>query len=232
MGSYIRRGILAAALIGVATGANLKADDAAVTAEQALTRLKAGNRRFVDGASEAPQLDQARRQVLAGGQHPFATVLSCADSRVPPEHVFNTGLGELFVVRAAGEVVDKSILASVEYATEHLHTPLLVVMGHEICGAVKASIDNPASMGPNLDYMLKQIRPAVERSAGEADRVRAAILANVEQVINDALAGSAILRHLVAGGKLQVVGGYYELSTGRVLFSKPVTAASLSTSAH
>ena len=109
-------------------------------------------------------------------------VLSCADSRVPPEFIFNTGLGDLFVVRTAGEVVDRSILATLEYGAEHLHIPLLVVMGHESCGAVKAVVDKAEVAGPNLAYMVKAIRAGTTRSAAEQTEIKAAILANVEQV--------------------------------------------------
>jgi carbonic anhydrase len=119
------------------------------------------------------------------------------------------------------------VTASLEYAAEHLHVPLLVVMGHESCGAVKAAVDAKpgASHGPNLDYLIKAIVPAVKRtaSAGE-NHVRAAILANVEESINDLLEQSAILRHLAASGKLTLVGAYYELASGRAHFSEPVAA--------
>jgi carbonic anhydrase len=196
----------------------------------ALEALKAGNARFEADASTTPRLGRLRRVELARGQAPFAIVLSCADSRVPPELVFNVGLGDLFVVRAAGEVVDKSILASVEYAAEHLHAPLLVVMGHEACGAVKAASGPRAPLGPNLDYLIDAIRPAVQRTATrpEAERLKAAILANVDEVIARTLAGSALLRGLVDAGELQVVGAYYELESGRVHFSPPTPHATTS----
>jgi carbonic anhydrase len=201
-----------------------------VTAEEpspargALGRLKVGNERFVKNASAPVSLSAFTRQALAGGQTPYAMVLSCADSRVPPEHVFNTGLGELFVVRVAGEVVDRSILATLEYGAEHLHIPLLVVMGHESCGAVKAVVDNAEVAGPNLAYMVKAIRAGVTRPNAERTEIKDAILANVEQSINDALTGSEILRHAVDGGTLQVVGAYYELGSGQVTFSDPIAA--------
>jgi carbonic anhydrase len=198
------------------------------SASEALARLKAGNERFATDASALTPIDHDRRTVLSKGQSPFATVLSCADSRVPPEIVFNTGLGDLFVVRAAGEVVDRSVLGSVEYALEHLHTPVLVVMGHAFCGAVTAAMDTKTSLGPNLDFMLQAIRPAVLRTANvpEKERLKAAILANVEVAVNDALAQSKILRHLVESGAVTIVGAYYELDSGRVTFSQPVSAVS------
>ena len=190
----------------------------------ALGLLKMGNDRFVRNASAAVSLSPLTRAALAKGQNPFAMVLSCADSRVPPEHVFNVGLGDLFVIRAAGEVVDKSVLASLEYGAEHLHIPLLLVLGHESCGAVKAVVDDAHVEGPNLEYMVKAIKAGTRRSTSEKVELRAAILGNVEQVINDMLSGSEILRHSVQSGQLQVVGGYYELASGRVLFSEAISS--------
>lgn len=196
---------------------------ASLTARDALGLLKAGNDRFVRNASSPVSLSPLTRTALAKGQKPFAMVLSCADSRVPPEYVFNVGLGEIFVVRAAGEVVDRSIMATLEYGAEHLHIPLLVVLGHESCGAVKAVVDDAHVAGPNLEYMVRAIKAGTRRSPTERLELRAAILGNVEQVINDALAGSDILRTAVQSGMLQVVGGYYELASGRVLFSEPIS---------
>jgi len=194
------------------------------SASDVLARLKAGNERFATDASSVPPIDRGRRAVLAKGQSPFATVLSCADSRVPPEIVFNTGLGDLFVVRAAGEVVDRSVLASIEYAVEHVHTPVVVVMGHEFCGAVTAAIETTTSLGPNLDFMLNAIKPAVTRTAtvAQKERLKAAILANVDIAVNDTLTQSTILRHLVDEGTVTIFGAYYELESGRVTFSQPV----------
>ena len=193
----------------------------------ALDRLKAGNARFVRDASAPLPIDEAKRQAQIKGQAPFAAVLSCADSRVPPEVIFNAGLGEIFVVRTAGGVADKAVLASVEYAAEHLNVPLLVVMGHDTCGAVKTAVEGKVggpSMGPNLDALVGAIRPAFDRMSVPADseHLREAVLANVEQVVNDILSKSAIVKHLVGTGKLQAVGAYYEFATGRVRFSEPV----------
>jgi carbonic anhydrase len=192
----------------------------------ALTRLRSGNARFVADPSEALPITSPRRAALAQGQSPFATVLSCADSRVPPEVIFHTGLGDLFVVRSAAHVTDRAVLATIEYGPDSLHTPLLVVMGHESCGFVKAAIDSNASQPskPNLDYLLKSLRPAVSRSASQpADvRLRTAILAHVEETINQLLETSAIIKRLAETQKLTLVGGYYELATGRVHFSEPV----------
>jgi carbonic anhydrase len=214
-----------AAVTGVIALAGGRVASAPTAASESLSRLKAGNALFVSNPESALPIDGARRKALAQGQAPFATILSCADSRVPPEIVFHTGLGELFVVRAAGQVTDRSVLASVEYASEHLKVPLVVVMGHESCGAVKAAVETPGttSLGPNLDYMLKAIRPAVAATAASAPatRLRAAILRNVEESINHLVADSPILSHLAESGTTTFVGAYYELSTGRAYFSEP-----------
>jgi carbonic anhydrase len=218
-------------LLGVATAvaACLALQTTRVNADagaDALTRLRIGNARFVADATEALPITNPRRTALAQGQSPFATVLSCADSRVPPEVIFHTGLGDLFVVRSAAHVTDKAVTATIEYGVDILHTPLLVVMGHESCGIVKAAIDTPDSRAtqPNLDYLRKALRPAVTRSASRpADtRLRDAILANVEETINQLLDSSAVIKRLAETHQLTLVGGYYELSTGRVLFSEPV----------
>ena len=201
----------------------------------ALARLKSGNAKFVSDPSDALPVNASRRAAVAQQQSPYATVLSCADSRVPPEIVFHAGLGDLFVVRAAGHVPDRAVLASLEYGAEHLHVPLLVVMGHEMCGAVKAALDTPpgTSLGPNLDYLIKAIRPAVTRTADlpAESRLRVAILENVEETINTIVESSSVLRQLAEAQRLMIVGAYYELSTGRVHFSQPVGVPPSRTSA-
>jgi carbonic anhydrase len=194
-----------------------------------LARLRAGNERFVKGASAAVPLGAPTRQSLAAEQHPFAMVLTCADSRVPPEYIFNAGLGELFVVRTAGPVVDKAVMASLEYGAEHLHVPLLVVMGHESCDVVKAATDVSHGDGATADYLTSRVRAGLHHSASEQQDLRTAILANVEQAINDAMSGSLILRNAATGGRLQVVGAYYESGSGTVVFSEPVAAATAGT---
>jgi carbonic anhydrase len=204
---------------------------------ESLARLKAGNARFVADPAEALPIDAEKRAALATGQAPFASVLSCADSRVPPEVIFHTGLGDLFVVRSAGHVPERGVLASLEYGAEHLNVPLIVVMGHEMCGAVRATMETPRgqSLGPNLDFLIKSIRPAVARAMPqpESQRLRAAIMENVEETINGILAGSPILKHMADEHKVGLVGGYYELASGRVHFSAMVDVpVALSTAKH
>jgi carbonic anhydrase len=220
----LRVAAVAAIVFGAAFAAS-GADGAGQTysPQEALGLLKAGNDRFVRNASAPASLSVNRRQELAAGQHPSAMVLSCSDSRVPPEHVFNVGLGDLFVIRAAGEVVDKSILATLEYGVEHLHTPLLVVMGHESCGAVTAAAQAKGeATSANMAYLFKAIQAARRQPKQEREEIKTLILANVEQVINDAIGGSAVLQRMVDDGQLGVVGAYYELVSGRVSFSEMV----------
>lgn len=185
-----------------------------------LARLKSGNERFVKNAPVS--LGTPARDAGPKAQNPFAMVLSCADSRVPPEFIFNAGLGDLFVIRSVGGVIDKSVLGSLEYGAKQLNIPLLVVMGHESCDAVQTAVDSTSVEGPNLQYLVKAIRAGTDRSLSDRKDLRSAILAHVEQVINDALAGSQILRRSAGEGRLQIVGGYYELNSGRVMFSDPV----------
>ncbi len=191
-----------------------------------VARLKAGNARFVASPAEALPIDAVKRAALAQGQSPFASILTCADSHVPPEVIFHTGIGDLFVVRAAGHVADRAVLASLEYAIDHVHVPLLVVMGHEMCSAVKSTLETPAtqSHGPNLDFVFKAIRPAALRTAGQTGdgRLRAAILENVEETINELMKSSSVLKHRSESGALTLVGAYHELATGRVHFSDVV----------
>jgi carbonic anhydrase len=212
-------GALLAAILGLTARTPSAAEPAPPTA---LARLRAGNERFVKEALAAVPLGPATRKGVASGPPPFAMVLSCADSSVPPEYIFNTGLGDLFVVRAAGEVVDKAVMASLEYGIDHLHVPLLVVMGHDACGVVKAALDTEHGDGPNLGYLLTRIRAGLQHGPADQLDLRTAILANVEQVINDAMAGSALLRAAASGGRLQIVGAYYEAGSGRVVFSDPI----------
>lgn len=215
-------------LVAFAGLATLSAEEG-ITSRDALGRLKAGNDRFVRNASVPVSLSNMTRAALVKQQTPFAAVLSCADSRIPPELIFNVGLGDLVVVRADGQVVDRSIMASLEHAVEQLHTPLLVVLGHESCAAVHAVVEGVRTDGPNADYVANAIKRGIKRTAAERVELRTAILGNVEQVINDALQGSDVLRRAVQTGSLQVVGGYYELTTGRVLFSEPIGTPTNST---
>jgi carbonic anhydrase len=186
--------------------------------DAALARLKAGNERFVSGKLSHPNQSPARRTKLAEGQRPFAIILGCADSRTAPELVFDQGLGDLFVVRTAGNVVDDIALGSIEYAVEHLGASLIVVLGHENCGAVKATVDGGKLPG-HLPAIARAIRPAVKASAGQpGDRLDNAVLENARLEASRLVHSKPILQKLVAEGKVRVIPARYDLDTGRVVF--------------
>lgn len=175
-------------------------------------RLVDGNAWYARGGIPVGDVTPTRRAAVAPSQAPWVTVLTCADSRVPPEHLFNVGLGEMFTVRVAGNVADPVTVGSVEYAAEHLHTPVVLVLGHERCGAVKAAL-GADKLGPNLDALLGLIRPGIKGIT----ELEAAVDANVKAQVA-ALGRSAILDHLEGAGQLTVIGGRYDLETGEVAF--------------
>ena len=181
--------------------------------------LMEGNRRFVDGKSRARDVVSLRHK-LASGQSPKAIILSCSDSRVGPELIFDQSLGNLFVVRTAGNVADAVGLGSIEYAVEHLHSPLLVVLGHQKCGAVSAACSGEKMPSSNLDAIVEKISPAVNQAksyANSDDLVESAIKENVHQSASDLLANSEIIRNAVKSGKLTVIEAEYELDGGQVV---------------
>ena len=186
------------------------------TADQALERLLAGNQRYVAARQEHPHQTPARRAELSGGQHPFAIVLGCADSRVPPEVIFDQGLGDLFVVRVAGNVVDDVVLGSIEYAAAHLHTPLIVVLGHSRCGAIGATVAGGELEG-HLPDLAAAIQPAVDRARDlPGDLLDNAVVANATMVAQQLRSSEPVLSELVHAGKLKVVAARYDLDTGIV----------------
>src|SRR5208282_39307 len=181
--------------------------------------LMAGNRRFVAGKPRTRDLVSLRNK-LASGQSPKAIILSCSDSRVGPELVFDQTLGDIFVVRTAGNIADKVALGSIEYAVEHLHSPLLVVLGHQKCGAVNAACSGDKMPSPNLEAIVEKINPAVIQAksyAGADDLVESAIKENVHQSATDLIANSEIIRDAVKSGKLTVIEAEYELESGQVV---------------
>ncbi len=184
--------------------------------EQALARLKEGNENFLKGMISFEHLAEAHRTALAGGQRPFAMVLSCADSRVPPEQVFAQGLGDIFTVRVAGNIAEPATIASLEYAAAHLGTPLLVIMGHTECGAVKAAMAG-ASDTPSITQLVKAIQPAVAKYSKTGDTA-SAVRANVSHAHEELLRQSKLLSDLVDEKRLKVVEAVYNLKTGRVKF--------------
>jgi carbonic anhydrase len=187
-----------------------------VTSEEALKRLKDGNTRFVKDELSRPNQSLQRRLKLAQGQEPFAAVLSCADSRVPPEIVFDQGLGDLFVVRIAGNIMESGGVGSLEYAVEHLHVPLIVVLGHQHCGAVAAAVKGGEPLN-HVKYLLRPIQPAVKASEGKpGDKLENSVKENVAMVVRQLSESKPYLGEMVKSGKLKIVGGYYDWDTGSV----------------
>lgn len=222
-----RRSLLRAAVTGAAvtgTGLALAVSPAAAappprprptTAPEALRELAAGNRRWHTFRERHPDETPAVRQALTSGQHPFALVLGCVDSRVPPELVFDQGLGDLLTVRSAGEVLDEAVLGSIAYGVLELAIPLVVVLGHQSCGAVRAAVEADGSGGrlpAHIQYLADQIAPAIDRSAQGDARVDATIDANV-RLVRSRLAAEPDLAERVADGRLAIVGARYELTS-------------------
>lgn len=193
-----------------------------MTANEALDKLKSGNSRFVNNSLQHPLQDGARRDSLTGGQAPWAIILSCADSRVVPEVAFDAGLGEIFVIRVAGNVANPESTASIEYAVAHLGTELIVVLGHQSCGAVTAAIAG-GDNGPNLNQLLDQIQPAVK--ASDSDEVNAVVRKNAEMTAERLLADSAILRDAASSGKLSILPAFYSLDDGSVSYLADLPSA-------
>jgi len=187
-----------------------------MTHKEALQSLLAGNARFAAGTALKPNQDQKRRAEIATGQHPIAIVVSCSDSRLAPEIVFDQGLGDLFVVRTAGEVTDNVALASIEYAAEHLRVPLIVVLGHQHCGAVAAACENHDMPG-HLNELLAPIKESVSAAKAKAgDLADNASKANVARIVSQLKNSEPILSHLVKENKLEIAGAYYNLDSGIV----------------
>jgi carbonic anhydrase len=198
--------------------------DAPMDADAALKALKDGNARWAGDRTENPNTGASRRETLArDGQKPFAAVLTCADSRLPVERVFDRGVGELFVVRVAGNIAGTSETGTLEYGVEHLHIPLLVVMGHTKCGAVAAAASHANPSGA-LGELVRRIAPAVERAEGQMEGATpeavtaAAIRENVWQTIFDLLRYSPEIRTAISEGRLKVVGAVCEIGSGKVEF--------------
>jgi carbonic anhydrase len=195
----------------------------AYSAEEALARLKSGNARFLSGKSQFPRLQKQVLAELAKGQRPYATILGCSDSRVPPELVFDAGFGELFIIRVAGNVLGPAIAGTLQYAGMHLHTPLFVVMGHEGCGAVQAALASKfhgAQQASRIELLLENILPAldgIDTTLPPEALMSAAVEANVRWTLR-AMHDSPEGKSRAAEGVIKLVGAVYELGTGRVRF--------------
>ncbi|WP_319460582.1 carbonic anhydrase [Micromonospora sp. RTP1Z1] len=190
------------------------------TPEQALVELNAGNRRFVTGVPRHPNQDAGHRAAVADGQHPFAVIVGCSDSRLAAEIIFDRGLGDLFVVRTAGHTVGPEVLGSVEYAVTVLGTPLVLVLGHDSCGAVQAAREAvttgrlPAGhLGALIDAVVPSLRRAAAQGVEEIDGI---VDIHIAQTVEALLANSAVLASEVAAGRCAVVGMSYQLSAGQV----------------
>jgi carbonic anhydrase len=228
-----RRSLLRAALTGTAAvgaGLVIGAEPAAAapptaaprkrpsTAEEALRELSAGNRRWRTFRQQHPDESPAVRNALTTSQHPFALVLGCIDSRVPPEMVFDQGLGDLMTIRSGGQVLDEAVLGSLAYGVLELGIPLLMVLGHQSCGAVKATVQADESgekLPAHIQYLADQISPAIDHGKAGDARVDATIDANI-RLIRARLAAEPDLAAKVDSGALTIVGARYELSTQRV----------------
>jgi carbonic anhydrase len=192
------------------------AQDTLPSADAVLRELKAGNEHHVTKRYLHPHQTAARQRELVSTQNPHAIVLSCADSRVAPEIILDQGLGDLFDIRVAGNVASDIELASIEYAAAHLHTPLLVVMGHQKCCAVTAAAESGEAEG-HLPSLLALIRPAVERARAQpGDLIDNAVRINVENVVRQVRGSTPVLAALAERGTLTIVGAVYSLDTGRV----------------
>lgn len=182
--------------------------------EEIIQRLSDGNARFVSDKLDGQLQDSSRRSALTGGQKPYAIILSCADSRVVPELAFDTGLGELFVIRVAGNIANTSSVASIEYAVAHIGTQVIVVLGHQSCGAVTAAVSG-GDNGYNLNHLLGHITPAIAASEADAT-VNEVVKKNAELTAKELASRSEIIRGAVESGKLKIVPAYYNLDSGKV----------------
>ena len=191
-------------------------DEAAVSGDKALQKLMDGNNRYVSAQTAHPNQTPARRSEVIEGQHPFAVIVGCSDSRVPPEIIFDQGLGDLFVIRLAGHVLNDAALGSIEYAVEHLGTRLIMVLGHDNCGAVTAAVKGGDIPG-HIGSIVKAIAPAVKKAKNQpGDLLENAIRENVAMVVEQLKYSAPLLKELVENGALKIVGAHYHLDDGKV----------------
>jgi len=190
-------------------------------ADQALARLVAGNKRFARGKTNWTTVARETIASLAKGQQPFATILGCSDSRVPPEWIFDAGLGELFVIRVAGNVLSPEVAGSMQYAASHLHTPLFVVLGHEGCGAIAAALaarDKSARFRSRIAKLLDSVMPGLPKfqpGQTEAEQLSQAVESNVRRTVKTILKSPEGKARL-AEGKMKIVGAIYDIESGKV----------------
>jgi len=219
--------VVMAALAASAGLAFASAGTAGVSADEALQKLMDGNQRFVEAKMSGNSLcDATARGKLAKSQHPYAIILSCSDSRVPPELIFDQSLGEIFVIRVAGNVADPIVLGSVEYAAEHLGSHLIMVLGHERCGAVTAAVNAKGKPEGNIGAIVKAIEPAAKKakelSKGKTtdEVIECAVDLNAKQVASSLTKRSKLLGEELKAGKIKIVAAKYDLDDGKVSLLK------------
>ena len=193
----------------------------ALTPDEAVKRLKDGNKRYVTGKATHPNQTQARRKETTGGQHPFASVLACSDSREPVEIIFDQGIGDIFIIRVAGNVVDTIEVGSIEYGVAHLNTPVVLVLGHTHCGAVAAAVKDAAVQG-SIVPLIENIIPAVYAAREKNPKLSGAKLMasatkeNIWLSMENLISRSSIIREKIEDGKLQVLGAVYNIESGEL----------------
>ncbi len=240
-GKSMARGITVAFGVVAFTGGLVFANPnngASMAPDEALQKLMDGNKRFIENKlSNAAGCDSATRTSLANSQKPYAIILSCSDSRVPPESIFDKGLGEIFVVRVAGNVLDPIVLGSIEYAAEHLGSSLIMVLGHERCGAVVATVDSQGKStgSKNIDAIVQEIEPSVKLGAQDCvackdekdcaatkknELVNCVIDTNAKTIAANLTKNSEILKHLAEEKKIKIIAAKYDLDDGRVTLFK------------
>lgn len=188
-------------------------------ADKILVDLIRGNQRFATGASEHPFQSADIRQSLVASQHPSSVILCCSDSRVPPELVFDAGLGELFTIRVAGNLVDDMVLASIEFAVAELGVRLLVVLGHERCGALQAALERRAFPSNHLSELIMRVEPHLEELPAHALRdhlLSEAAIVNSQKVAQEIVSGSEVVSRAISNGKLKIATALYHLESGKV----------------
>ena len=226
-------------LISLATGIALAASGSlSISPDEALRKLMDGNRRYVENRlTLGSRSGTASRKALANSQEPYAIILCCSDSRVPPEIIFDKGLGEIFVIRVAGNVSDPIVLGSIEYAAAHLGSPLVMVLGHELCGAVKETVEakGKSTASKNIDAIIKAVAPSVKAATKDCEAckrdancaenktsefVECVVDANAKHVAANLTRQSSILKHLVNEKKIKIVAAKYDLDDGLVTLFK------------
>ena len=217
------QGILTLALLLLFASTVLAGGAAGLDAEESLKKLMDGNRRFVSETYDRGDIGPGRRSEISKGQRPFAVIVDCSDSRVVPEFIFDQGLGDLFVIRTAGNIVDDIAIGSVEYAVKHLGVRLVLVLGHDDCGAVKATVAGGKAEG-HIDAILQAIRPAVAVAKQQpGNLLDNAIVQNVGLVVRRLQSAQPVLAPALQTGDLKIVGGVYRLKDGSVDWRLPLS---------